>query len=70
MLAIRQAEDDAMRWLDGLRAALEPYPWAYTLLVLAALLLLAKIERSNIINIIEGVRYHLDPSDIRLLLKY
>ena len=41
MLAIRQAEDDAMRWLDGLRAALEPYPWAYTLLVLAALLLLA-----------------------------
>lgn len=38
--------------------------------VLAALLLLAKIERSNIINIIEGVRYHLDPSDIRLLLKY
>ena len=69
-MAIAQAEAGAVRWLEGTRLALEPYPWAYTLLVLAALLLLAKIERSNIINIIEGVRYHLDPSDIRLLLKY
>ena len=38
--------------------------------VLAAALLLARIERSNIINIIEGVRYGMDPADIRLLLKY
>ena len=30
-----------MRWLDGLRTTLEPYPWVYTLLVLAALLLAA-----------------------------
>ena len=39
MLAMKQVEDGAMRWLDGLRTTLEPYPWVYTLLVLAALLL-------------------------------
>ena len=38
--------------------------------VLAALLLLCDIERSNIINIIEGVRYGLSPDDIAAFLKY
>jgi len=31
----------ATRWLDGLQNTLEPWPWAYTLLVLAALALAA-----------------------------
>ena len=31
----------ATRWLDGLQNTLEPWPWAYTLLVLAALCLAA-----------------------------
>ena len=38
--------------------------------VLAALLVLCDIERSNIINIIEGVRYGLSPDDIAAFLKY
>lgn len=38
--------------------------------VLAAVLLLAKIERGNLITIIEGVRYGMDPANIRVLLKY
>ncbi len=38
--------------------------------VLAALLVLSDIERSNIINIIEGVRYGLFPEDIAAFLKY
>ena len=38
--------------------------------MLAALLLLCDIERSNIINIIEGVRYGLSPDDIAAFLKY
>ncbi len=41
MMAMRQVEVGAVRWLDGARQALEPYPWAYPLLVLAALLLAA-----------------------------
>ena len=38
--------------------------------VLAALLLLCDIERSNIINVIEGVRYGLSPEQISAFLKY
>ena len=38
--------------------------------VLAALLCLANLERSNIINIIEGVRYGLSPEQISAFLKY
>ena len=38
--------------------------------VTAALLVLCDIERSNIINIIEGVRYGLSPDDIAAFLKY
>jgi len=41
MLVIAGMEAVTVRWLEGARTALEPYPWAYTLLVLAALLLLA-----------------------------
>ena len=41
MLAMEQAEAGMVRWLDGVRLALEPYPWAYTLLVLSGLLLAA-----------------------------
>lgn len=37
---------------------------------LAAFMFFAKLERSNIINIIEGVRYGLAPEDIDKLLKY
>ncbi|KAF1697134.1 mechanosensitive ion channel family protein [Pseudoxanthomonas koreensis] len=43
MLGIDRVEEGAMRWLEQLRASLEPYPWAYTLLVLSALLLLAAL---------------------------
>ena len=38
--------------------------------VLAALLCLANLERSNIINVIEGVRYGLSPEQISAFLKY
>ena len=31
----------ATRWLDSVQRTLEPWPWAYTLLVLAALALAA-----------------------------
>jgi len=41
MLAIEDVESGAMRWLEGMRTTLEPYPWAYTLMVLAGLLLAA-----------------------------
>lgn len=37
---------------------------------LAAFVFYAKLERSNIINVIEGVRYGLPPEDIDKLLKY
>ena len=37
---------------------------------LAALLCLANLERSNIINVIEGVRYGLSPEQISAFLKY
>lgn len=37
--------------------------------VLAALLCLATIDRSNIINVVEGVRYSLPPAEIRAFLK-
>lgn len=37
---------------------------------LAAFVFFAKLERSNIINVIEGVRYGLPPEDIDKLLKY
>ena len=36
---------------------------------LAALLCLATIDRSNIINVVEGVRYSLPPAEIRAFLK-
>ena len=39
-------------------------------LALAALLCLANLERSNIINVIEGVRYGLSPEQISAFLKY
>ena len=42
-MAIAQAEAGAVRWLEGTRLALEPYPWAYTLLVLSLLLLAAAL---------------------------
>ena len=38
-------------------------------LLLAALLCLATIDRSNIINVVEGVRYSLPPAEIRAFLK-
>ena len=38
--------------------------------VLAALLCIANMERSNIINVIEGVRYRLSPEQIGAFLKY
>ena len=38
--------------------------------VLAAVLCLADIQRSNIINIIEGVRYGLPAAQINAFLKY
>ncbi len=38
--------------------------------VLTALLCLARMERGNIVNVIEGVRYGLSPEDIEQFLKY
>lgn len=38
--------------------------------VMAALLCLADMERSNIVNVIEGVRYRLAPEEIERFLKY
>ena len=38
--------------------------------VLTALLCLARMERGNIVNVTEGVRYGLSPEDIEQFLKY
>lgn len=37
---------------------------------LAAFISLAKLERDNVVNVIEGVRYGLSPEKIRVLLRY
>jgi miniconductance mechanosensitive channel len=37
----RAGEEAVVSWLESMRASLEPWPWAYPLVVLAALLLLA-----------------------------
>ena len=37
---------------------------------MSALLALADMERSNIVNVIEGVRYGLPPEEIEKFLKY
>lgn len=38
--------------------------------VLAAFMVLAKLERDNVVNVIEGVRYGMPPEKIRELLRY
>ena len=58
-------------WKSGTRAAQKLLHFSSTpQTVLAALLCLANLERSNIINVIEGVRYGLSPEQISAFLKY
>lgn len=45
---------------------LSPSPYAS----LASLLTLAKLERDNIINLVEGVRYNVPPEKIKAMLRY
>lgn len=45
---------------------LNPSPYA----ALAAFVVLAKLERDNVINVVEGVRYKLSPEGIRSMLRY
>ena len=66
-----QLDDLKSLWKSGTRAAQKLLHFSSTpQTVLAALLCLANLERSNIINVIEGVRYGLSPEQISAFLKY